>query len=302
VTKVNRPLRRLIRSRRVRQSALATGVAQDTAASYIAGPDLDAASTVVERLRRQGLDVSLAYLPETDEETESIAELHRALEWFGDGDRGIEFSVKPSSLGLREDPAAATEALRELATAAHDRGAFLTLEMQGAEAYDATLAMWRDVREDVPTLGITLPAEIRRSEREALTLAREGARIRICVGSYPVPRDQLHRREQDKLLAFVRCLRIVMENGGYAMVASHDATIIAITQELAGRSNVPANGFEFQMLQGVRPLEQRRLVDVGYRCRTYLPYGPAWFEYLTTRIAARPRTAFNYLRALADKR
>ena len=47
MTKVNRPLRRLIRSRRVRQSALATGVAQDTAASYIAGPDLDAASTVV---------------------------------------------------------------------------------------------------------------------------------------------------------------------------------------------------------------------------------------------------------------
>ncbi|GAE71832.1 proline dehydrogenase [Cutibacterium acnes JCM 18916] len=28
---------------------------------------------------------------------------------------------------------------------------------------------------------------------------------------------------------------------------------------------------EFQMLQGIRPLEQRRLVDIGHRMRVYLP-------------------------------
>ena len=31
-------------------------------------------------------------------------------------------------------------------------------------------------------------------------------------------------------------------------------------------------------------------------------FGPAWFEYLTTRIAARPRTLYSYLRAISDKR
>jgi proline dehydrogenase len=52
----------------------------------------------------------------------------------------------------------------------------------------------------------------------------------------------------------------------------------------------------------VRPLEQRRLVDIGHRCRTYVPFGPAWYEYLTAQISARPRAAYNYLRALGDKR
>lgn len=302
MTKVNRPIRRLIRSRRFRQSALANGVAEETAKSYVAGANLAEASAVVGKLRRQGLAVSLAYLPDTDEETETVAELEAALDLFGDGARDIEFSVKPSSLGLRDDPAAATARLRQLALDVERRGGFVTLEMQGPAAFEATMQMWRDVHADVDTLGITLPVEILRSEEEVVALAQTGARIRLCVGSYHVPRGQGIRREQDKSLALVRCLRLTMENGGYAMVASHDPTVIAITQELARRNGIGPDGFEFQMLLGVRPLEQRRLVDIGYHCRTYLPYGAGWFEYLTTRIAARPRTVFNYLRALADKR
>lgn len=174
--------------------------------------------------------------------------------------------------------------------------------MQGAAAYDETLALWRATRTQYPSLGITLGADIRRAERDAAHIAAERGRLRLCVGSYPVPRALGFRTEQDKSLALVRCLRVAMESGAYAMVASHDPTIIAIAQELAWRNRIPADGMEFQMFYGVRPLEQRRLVDIGYRSRTYLPFGPAWFEYLTTRIAARPRTAFNYLRALADKR
>ena len=93
-----------------------------------------------------------------------------------------------------------------------------------------------------------------------------------------------------------------MEGGAYAMLASHDPTVIAIAQELSRRNGLGQDGFEFQMFQGVRPLEQRRLADIGYRSRTYVPFGPAWFEYLTTKIAARPRSAVSYLRAIADKR
>lgn len=36
--------------------------------------------------------------------------------------------------------------------------------------------------------------------------------------------------------------------------------------------------------------------------RTYVPYGPGWFEYLTTQVAVRPRTAYSYLQAVMDKR
>ena len=133
-------------------------------------------------------------------------------------------------------------------------------------------------------------------------LADDGARLRLCIGAYPAPRTLGYRREQDKAKALVRCLRSAMERGGYAMVASHDPTIISIAQELARRNDIEPDGYEHQMFYGVRPLEQRRLVDIGHRCRTYVPFGPAWYEYLTAQISARPRAAYNYLRALGDKR
>lgn len=302
MSRINSAVRGLIRSRRVQAAAMGSGAAEEFAKSYVAGESIHDAVTVTQRLRAQGLAVSLAYLPRSDAETETTGMLIEALAALGDAAKGAEVSVKPSSLGLRVDAARAAERLDELCRATAEAGAVVTLEMQGIEGYDETLRLWRDARERGGQIGLTLPADIRRSEREAAAVAAEGARVRLCVGSYPVPASAAYRDEREKSLALVRCLRAVMESGGYAMVASHDPTIIAIAQDLAQRNAVGPGGFEFQMFYGVRPLEQRRLADIGYRSRTYVPFGPAWFEYLTTRIAARPRTLFSYLRAISDKR
>ncbi len=302
MSRLNSAVRGIIRSPRVRAAALRSGAAEEFAGAYVAGEAIADVVAVSRRLHRQGLDVSLTYLSRSDEEAETPDRLIGALEAMGDAAAGAELSVKPSSLGLRTDAASVRDRLGELCAAADALGATVTLEMQGTEHYEETLALWWAAREDWASLGLTLPADIRRSEREARIAAAEGARVRVCVGSYPVPASAGHRDEQAKSRALVRCLRAVMESGGYAMVASHDPTIIAIAQELARRNAIGPRGFEFQMFHGVRPLEQRRLVDIGYRARTYVPFGPAWFEYLTTRIAARPRTLFSYLRAISDKR
>ena len=81
-----------------------------------------------------------------------------------------------------------------------------------------------------------------------------------------------------------------------------DPRIIELAQELALRNGRGPESFEYQMFHGVRPLEQRRLADIGLRCRTYIPFGPGWYGYLATRMAARPRILFSYARALFDKR
>lgn len=302
MSRLNTAVRRFIRSPRVRAAALGSGAAEDFARAYVAGESTANLVSVVHRLRRQGLDVSLAFLSRDDDEADTTDRLVGALEAMGDEARGAELSVKPSSLGLRADADGARARLDALCSSAHAAGASVTLEMQGTTEYDETLELWRAGHERWADLGVTLPADIRRSEREARLVAAEGARVRVCVGSYPVPRNAGHIDEQAKSRALVRCLRAVMESGGYAMVASHDPTIIAIAQDLARRNAIGPDGFEFQMFHGVRPLEQRRLVDIGYRSRTYVPFGPAWFEYLTTRIAARPRTLYSYLRAISDKR
>ena len=300
MSRINSAVRSVIRSRRVRSAALNRGVAEEFASAYVVPEEADAIG-VGRTLRKQGLEISLAYLPLSDDESESPEQIIDTLGHLGGLAEGAELSVKPSSLGLRQDFASAVSVLGDLCSAADDAGAIITLEMQGAAEYEPTLELWRGARGGHPQLGITLPADIRRAERDVADLASEGARLRLCVGSYPVPPSMGYPKERDKQRALVRCLRLAMESGGYAMLASHDPTMIAIAQDLARRNAIPRSGFEFQMFYGVRPLEQRRLADIGYRSRTYVPYGPAWFEYLTTRIAARPRTAFSYLRAVADK-
>ena len=302
MARLNTAVRRLIRSKRVQNAAMVSGVAEEFASAYVAGSTVADAVEVAERLRSWGLLVSLAYLPQSEDESETPGTLIEVIDSMGEGAKDVEVSVKPSSLGLRDDAASAASRLDELCSAADERGAQVTLEMQGVEEYQATIDLWQQTRATHERLGLTLPADIRRSERDAERLAEGGARLRLCIGSYPVPKPLGFRTEQEKSRALVRLIRTTVESGGYAAVASHDPTIIAITQELTRRNGVGREGFEFQMFHGVRPLEQRRLTDIGYRSRTYLPFGPAWFEYLTTKVAARPRSAASYLRAVADKR
>ena len=302
MSRLNSAVRGVIRNRSVQGAAMASGAAEEFAKGYVAGESIADAAEVAATLRRQGLLVSFAYLPQSDDESETPGMLSQALDGVGEAADGAEVSVKPSSLGLREDPSRAAAQLRDLCSMAEGHGASVTLEMQGLGEYEATLALWRGAVDDHPSLGLTLPADIRRAERDVAEVSAMGARVRLCVGSYPVSKADGFPKERDKVLAFVRCIRRAMEDGAYPMVATHDPTVIAITQDLARRNGVGHDGFEHQMFYGVRPLEQRRLTDIGYRSRTYIPFGPAWFEYLTTRIAARPRTLFSYLRAIADKR
>ena len=292
-------IRRLIAaSKGPAQSSVAV---RELANAYIAGETVDEVAEVARRLRDKGLDISLHYLAREDERR-APQHLLEAAAVLGDDVVGAEFSVRPSSLGLRESASVARQRLDEFCGAVEAADAHVTLEMQAVPDYLPTLDLYRDVVSDHPELAVTVPVNVRRAERDIRRLAEDGARLRLCVGSYPVPRSQGFSSEHEKSRALVRSVRAVMESHGTLLLATHDPRIIAITQELAARNEKGRDDVEFQMLYGVRPLEQRRLADTGNRSRTYLPFGPGWYEYLATRVAARPRTLWSYTRALLDKR
>ncbi len=290
-----------VRSGPLRQAARDSDSVRELAQQWFAGELITDAVFLAEKLRRQGLSLSFHHLPE-DDELSTASQLPSLLRALGSDADGVELSVKASTMGLRQSAKLAEANLRTLAESADEHGAVITLEMQRPEEYEATLDLFRAVRADHPTLGITIPVNIRRAEADCRDLAAEGARVRVCIGSYPAPRDVAIHGEHNKSRALVRCLRILMESSAYPMLASHDPRIIAIAQDLAQKNGRGRDDFEFQMLLGVRPLEQRRLVDIGLTARTYIPFGPGWYEYLAMRIAARPRTLLSYGRAVLDKR
>ncbi|VAW00080.1 Proline dehydrogenase, partial [hydrothermal vent metagenome] len=56
--------------------------------------------------------------------------------------------------------------------------------------------------------------------------------------------------------------------------------------------------WEFQMLYGVRRDRQSELAELGHDVRVYVPYGDAWYPYLTRRLAERPANIAFFARAL----
>jgi proline dehydrogenase len=126
--------------------------------------------------------------------------------------------------------------------------------------------------------------------------------VRLCKGAYDEPETVAfqNRLEVDK--SYVRCLKVLMAGQGYPMIATHDPRMIQIASSLASRNGRSPDSYEFQMLFGIRPEEQRRLAEAGETMRVYLPYGVEWYGYLMRRLAERPQNLTFFAKSLISKK
>jgi proline dehydrogenase len=91
-----------------------------------------------------------------------------------------------------------------------------------------------------------------------------------------------------------------MAGEGYPMIATHDPRLVSIVEDRAKWFERRPDAFEFQMLYGIRPEEQQRLISDGYTVRVYLPYGTQWYGYLMRRLAERPANLAFFARAVTS--
>src|SRR5579863_8511244 len=201
----------------------------------------------------------------------------------------------PREIGVR----IATEHLERIVTAARDAGTTVTVDAEDHRTTPAGLRVAATLRPRFGSLGSVLQAALRRTEADARELAAPGVRVRLCKGAYAEPATEAYDVRHDIDKSFARCLRILMAGPGYPMIATHDPRLIAITRSL-GMAR-PAGSFEYQMLYGVRPDEQRRLAASGAKVRVYVPYGGDWYPYLVRRLAERPANLALFLRSLGSK-
>jgi len=201
----------------------------------------------------------------------------------------------PGEMGVR----IATEHLERIAAAAEDAGTTVTIDAEDHRTTDAGLRIAGTLRSRHPSVGTVLQAALRRTESDARQLAAPGTRVRLCKGAYAEPATEAFATRHDVDKSYARCLRILMSGPGYPMIATHDPRLVAITRSL-GLAR-PADGFEYQMLHGVRPDEQRRLAASGAKVRVYVPYGGDWYRYLVRRLAERPANLALFLNSLRSK-
>jgi proline dehydrogenase len=304
-------------SERIRGIVTTTPAAGALVRRYVAGETSEDAVEVARALRSDGLLVTLDYLGEDATDAQRAAAtaaqyVHLLGKLAAEGLTGggaVEVSVKPTALGLllgaegAAGPNAigeriAAEHLERIAAAAVSAGTTVTVDAEDHRTTDAALRIAGGLRTRFGSVGTVVQAALRRTEADVRGLATPGTRVRLCKGAYAEPASESFdsRHEVDK--SFARCLRILMAGPGYPMVATHDPRLIAITRSL-GLARDPES-FEYQMLFGVRPDEQRRLAASGAKVRVYLPYGGDWYPYLVRRLAERPSNLALFLRSLVS--
>jgi proline dehydrogenase len=296
-------------SPRLRQLIVTAPQTRAIVDSYVAGETADDAVRVTRALRASGLLVTLDYLGEdTTDEAQAVAVADEYIHLLGklaaDGlthGGTTEVSVKPTAVGLFVRAGLAADNIGRICEAAREAGTTVTLDAEGYDAIEPTHRILSALRSEFPDLGCVIQASLRRSEADCKELAGYGSRVRLCKGAYSEPESVAYVAKRDVDLAYARCLRALMNGAGYPMMATHDPRLIEITGSLATLSGRSAESFEYQMLYGIRPVEQRRLANTGARMRVYVPYGGDWYGYLVRRLAERPSNLGFFLRSLGSK-
>src|SRR3954471_10781827 len=300
----------LARSGRVKGLVSAMPVSAGIVRSYVPGERTEDAVEATTDLVEEHLRVNLDYLGEDTRDTDqgdvtvqAYLDVLHALSARG-LTRHAEVSVKLSAIGqaiAQQGDKIALENARTICRAARNAGTTVTLDMEDHTTTDATLATLRELRKDFPETGAVLQAYLHRTEADCRALAFEGSRVRLCKGAYDEPADVAFQSRLDVDRSYVRCLKALMAGQGYPMVATHDPRMIKIASSLASRHGRGAGSYEFQMLYGVRPDEQRRLSEAGETVRVYIPYGTEWYGYLMRRLAERPQNLTFFVRSLISK-
>lgn len=275
---------------------------------FVAGATAVEAMAAAEPLLERGYAVTFSALGEdvgSAAEAAAAVEEYQALLAVIEGEGIAERSkvaVKPTLLGLQVGEDLAARNLAAIAAVTARTGVGLELDMERSPTVEATLRLYRHGLGTDPALGVAIQAALRRSADDVAALIGEGiARVRLVKGAYAEPASVAYRGEEAVVRSMHGLVRALLAaeavaGGARLSLATHDEAVIAATRTRAFRTGAPSGSWEVQMLYGVRPRLQARLLREGYPVRLYLPYGRHWYPYFMRRLAERPANLWFALR------
>ncbi len=288
---------------------------------YVAGPHLEDAVRVMQRLQSEGacatVDVLGEEIQSLDEATFFLDEYRRVMAAIVERGLDANLSIKPTAFGLLLDPEVGLQNIRLLVTEAAEHGMFVRLDMEDHRVTDDTIQVVTTLHgEGLTNVGTVLQGRLHRtgSDIEDLAVALgSNADHRICKGIYLEPEAIAHTARSAITDATIACVRTALDRGAYVGIATHDDNIVSASLEHLGSLGISPSedgrqpcppvrpgkgpGYEFQMLLGVRGDMRRRLRSDGHRTRVYVPYGEKWYEYSIRRLKENPTVATQVVKA-----
>lgn len=262
---------------------------------YIAGESIDDAIRVTRDLNRQGIYTTIDVLGEAVKNREEAVESkNKALEVL---DTIVKFnlkanlSIKPTQMGLAIDEDFAYEQVHCVVQKAKEINSFIRIDMEDSPYTDATFRLFKRLKQDYDNLGVVVQAYMKRTYDDVTVLNKLGTNYRLCKGIYIEPAAIAYKDREAIRQNYVKDLELILKNGNYVGIATHDEYLVNEAYRLIKKLNVPKDKFEFQMLLGVKEDLRSRINDNGYKIRVYVPFGKDWYAYSTRRLKENPQVA-----------
>jgi proline dehydrogenase len=257
---------------------------------FIAGETLDEALQVVEALEREKMRATLDHLGENVTSIEEAAASRDA--YLGALARVAKLhatvSIKLTQFGLDLDQVACLDNVRQLAAEAKRQSSRVEIDMESSAYTDRTLAVTERIAQEFGCTRCVIQAYLHRSAADVDRMNKLAIPVRLCKGAYDEPPSVAFADKRAVDRNYVALMKTLLDHGAYPAIATHDEAIIGEAFRYTRERKIAPDRFEFQMLYGIRHDLQRRIVDLGYTLRLYVPYGTAWYPYFMRRLAERP--------------
>ena len=265
------------------------------AGRYIAGEELQDAINLVKTLNSKGIYATMDVLGESiknkEEAIESKKKCLEVLEAIEVNKLQANLSIKPTQMGLAIDEEFAYQQIFEIVQKAKSFNNFVRMDMEDSPYTDSTIKVFKRLHEKIGHVGLALQAYLKRTLDDIEQLNKLGTNYRLCKGIYVESETIAYKKKQIIRDKFLEDLRLMLGNGNYVGIATHDDYLIENSYKMIKEMNIPKDKFEFQMLLGVKEELRDRINSDGYKVRIYVPFGEDWFAYSIRRLKENPQIA-----------
>ena len=260
---------------------------------FIAGRTLEEALRVASQLAADGILSSLDFLGENvtaiDEAAASRDSYLKALDGIAGRHLPATVSIKLTQFGLNLSEQICLNNVAMLVERAKRLGTRVEIDMESAGYADRTLAVVSEIHHRFGGhVRAVIQAYLHRSEQDIVCLSEQRIPVRLCKGAYREGAEVAFQQKSEVDRNYLLLMKMLLETGEYPAIASHDEAILNECLSYVREKQIAPERFEFQMLYGIRRDLQRKLTQGGFRLRSYVPYGDAWYPYFMRRLAERP--------------
>ncbi|MBC8311306.1 MAG: proline dehydrogenase family protein [Candidatus Marinimicrobia bacterium] len=275
---------------------LPKSIVQLFAGKYVAGENHNTALNVVKSLNEQGYSATIDIL---GEHVETISEANQITNEYlklydeiAEAQLDCNISIKPSHIGL---DLGENEFLRNLAllidkAKSHDN--FLRIDMESSMVTDITIKAYEIMLKSSTAVGTVFQAYLFRTLDDIKNIQNDHLNFRLCKGIYKESKDISIQDRNHINENYLKILRYSFIAKNYVGIATHDINLLKDVYVLIEELNVSPENFEFQVLYGV-PMSGwlEKHLEMGYKVRVYVPFGPDWYDYSIRRLKENPNIA-----------